>query len=570
MAQVNLAKRIRWSFLIFLVLGLIITIRLFFLQVISGEYFRTLAVRQYNFFGDISPRRGDIFLTDKNNDLYSAASTKEGYLLYINPDKLVDSEDAYAKLKNYLELDKEDFIMRAAKKADPYEVISHKIDKKIAEKVNALKITGVGTAPEEWRSYPSKTLASHVLGFLGYKNDELEGRYGVERYYEDVLKGKAGYISDNRSGAGMLIDIGRNFFSPPSEGYDVVLTLERNVQAYLEKNIEEIDKKWKPSEVGGIILEPATGKILAMAAYPNFDPNSYGKTESLETFKNPLVENIYEFGSVYKPLTIAAGINEKLVTPETTYKDEGFVAIDGAVIKNFDGRGRGTINLQRVINESLNTGAVFVAQKLGKENMRKYFLNFGIGEKTEITLPGEVSGNVSNLYSKHDVEYFTASFGQGVATTPLAFVKAFSALANGGKLMRPYIVERVVRPGMGSIINEPKMEREVISPETAESITTMLVKAVDEALLAGKTKFKNWTSAAKTGTAEIPLKDKKGYSNESLHSFIAFAPAYNAKFILFLYMLRPQGNAFSSVTLAPYYEDIMRFLLTYYEIPPDR
>ena len=566
----EIVRRMRITFFLFFLAGAALLTRLFFLQVVSGAYYKTQATRQQNFSQILTPRRGEIYLREHSGELIPLARTKEGYLVFINPKKLKNPDEVYKNITGVIALNQEDFFARASKKNDPYEVVAHRLERDQAEKIAALKMENVGTSPEEWRVYPAKSLASHVVGFLGYKNDELEGQYGLERYFEKVLKGSWGWVSGSQSAGGILLELGRRFFSPPQEGYDIILTLEPNVQVFVEKKLKEIRKTSRAARGGAIVLEPATGKILAMAAFPDFDPNLYGKTESLITFVNPLVENVFEFGSVFKPLTMASGLDRGVVTPETKYYDKGFLELNGLTIKNFDEKGRGEVDMQKVLEESLNTGAAFVAQKLGKENMRKYFMAFGLGEKTNITLPGEVKGNLSNLNSNREIEYATASFGQGVATTPLAFARAASVLASGGKLREPYIVERVVRPGREDIVSGPKEIWQVIRPETAHTISQMLVKVVDDALLGGTVKFKHWTAAAKTGTAEIPRSDGKGYSNESLHSFVAWAPGFDAKFLLFMYIEKPQGIRYASQSLGPYYEDIMQFLLTYYEVPPDR
>ncbi|OGF52445.1 hypothetical protein A3I27_03275 [Candidatus Giovannonibacteria bacterium RIFCSPLOWO2_02_FULL_43_11b] len=566
----EITKRIRIAFFILLVAGGFLLGRLFFLQVVSGAYYKTQAQRQQNFSQILTPKRGDIYLRERSGELIPVASTKEGYLLFINPKKLENPDDAFKKLSKIIKLDKEDFLDRASKKDDPYEVVAHRLDRKAAEKVTDLKLENVGLSPEEWRVYPAKNVASHVVGFLGYKDDELEGQYGIERFFEKELKGMTGQVAGSQSAGGILLELGKRFFSPPEEGYDVVLTLEPNVQAFVEKKLKEVEEAWKPSGGGAIVIEPKTGKILAMAAFPNFDPNTYGKSESLDVFINPVVESVFEFGSVFKPLTMAAGINERVVTPETTYFDKGYLTLDGYTIKNFDEKGRGETTMQNVLSESLNTGAAFVAGKLGKENMRRYFGAYGLGEKTGITLPGEVKGNLKNLNSMLDIEYATAAFGQGVSATPLEFARATSALANGGKIMKPYIIERILRPGRQDIVFGPEEVRQIITLETADTISRMLVKVGDEALLGGTAKFKYWTAAAKTGTAEIPNKEGKGYSDQYLHSFLAYAPGFDARFLLFMYIEKPQGVRYASTSLGPYYEQIMQFLLTYYDVPPDR
>ena len=564
------ATRIRLVFAIVLAGAALIIARLFFLQVVSGEYYKTQASRQQNFSQILTPRRGEIYLSDRKGNTLSLASTKEGYLLFINPQKIKEPEAVLAKLNPLVPLERENFLKRAAKTGDPYEVVAHRLDRAAALAIEELEIEGVGIVPEEWRTYPLKSLAAHVVGFLGYKDDELIGRYGLEHYFEDELRGNDGYLDADLSAGGVLLELGKNLFEPPEEGHDLVLTIDPNVQVFFEKKLKSIQEKWNPSRGGGIILDPQTGKILALAAFPSFDPNTYGETQDLATFINPMVENIFEFGSVFKPLTMAAALNERVLTPQTTYFDKGYLILDGYKIENFDQKGRGETTMQKVLEESLNTGAAFAAGKLGKENMRKYFTAYGLGEKTGVELPGEVAGNLSNLSSKRDVEYATASFGQGVSATPLEFARAVAALANSGKLMKPYLVERIVRPGREDVITEPEVAREVLTPETSETISKMLVKVVDDALLGGTVKFKRFTAAAKTGTAQIPLKDAKGYSEEYLHSFFGWAPGFDAKFLVFLYMEKPQGVRYASQSLGPSWAEIMQFLLTYYEVPPDR
>ena len=564
------ATRIRLVFAIVLAGAALIIARLFFLQVVSGEYYKTQASRQQNFSQILTPRRGEIYLSDRKGNTLSLASTKEGYLLFINPQKIKEPEAVLAKLNPLVPLERENFLKRAAKTGDPYEVVAHRLDRAAALAIEELEIEGVGIVPEEWRTYPLKSLAAHVVGFLGYKDDELIGRYGLEHYFEDELRGNDGYLDADLSAGGVLLELGKNLFEPPEEGHDLVLTIDPNVQVFFEKKLKSIQEKWNPSRGGGIILDPQTGKILALAAFPSFDPNTYGETQDLATFINPMVENIFESGSVFKPLTMAAALNERVLTPQTTYFDKGYLILDGYKIENFDQKGRGETTMQKVLEESLNTGAAFAAGKLGKENMRKYFTAYGLGEKTGVELPGEVAGNLSNLSSKRDVEYATASFGQGVSATPLEFARAIAALANGGKLMKLYLVERIVRPGREDVITEPEVVREVLTPETSETISKMLVKVVDDALLGGTVKFKRFTAAAKTGTAQIPLKDAKGYSEEYLHSFFGWAPGFDAKFLVFLYMEKPQGVRYASQSLGPSWAEITQFLLTYYEIPPDR
>ena len=230
---------------------------------------------------------------------------------------------------------------------------------------------------------------------------------------------------------------------------DVALTVEPNVQSMLEKNLEKTKEKYKAQTVGGMIINPKTGEIIAMSAKPDFNPNQYAKTKDFSIFMNPLVESVIEMGSIMKPLTLAASMDNGSITASTTYTDKGFLVFGPSRIENYDGKARGKADMQRVLNESLNTGAVFAMQKMGKDKFKDYMLGYGFGEKTGIELPQEAKSNISNITGgNRDIEYATASFGQGTAITPIAMTTALSTLANGGLLMKPHIVKRGKHKGV--------------------------------------------------------------------------------------------------------------------------
>lgn len=559
-------ERINRVFIVLVLAGAAILGRFFFLQIVSGGYYKTLAERQRVSENSILPRRGNIYFQGKNG-LVTAADTKIGYSIYINPRVLsvngVNGEELYAKLNAIVQFDKDYFFNRLARALDPFEEVATRVSGETAELVRALNIDGVGVKPSEWRNYPAGKTASHVIGFLGYNGDKLEGRYGVERQFEDVLIGKfdggasRGYFSSLYSSGA------------PRVGDDVVLTVNVDVQIYLEKILTAAMGQYEAQSAAGIILEPATGKIIAMAAIPNFDPNNYQAEKNINLFVNPTIEHIYEFGSVFKTLTMAAALDKGVLTPETRYYDRGFLVLDGRRISNFDGKGRGEIDMQQVLNESLNTGAVFAMQKIGKENFYNYFVNFGLDTATAIELPGEVFGSLSNLDTTRDIEYATASYGQGVAITALEAARAFASLGNGGNLRRPYIVERIVRPGEPDVVTEPKSQGKVLKTETSETISRMLVTVVDKAFLGGTAKNPHYTIAAKTGTAYIP--DERGkYSDEMIHSIFGYAPGFDPKFLVFLYIEKPRGVKYASHSLGQPLIDILHFLLNYYGVPPDR
>ena len=302
---------------------------------------------------------------------------------------------------------------------------------------------------------------------------------------------------------------------------DIALTIEPTVQSMLEKNLEKTKEKYKAQTVGGMIISPKTGEIIALAAKPDFNPNQYAKIKDFSIFINPLVENVIEMGSIMKPLTLAASMNSGSITASTTYTDKGFLIFGSSRIENYDGKARGKADMQKVLNESLNTGAVFAMQKMGKDKFRDYMLGYGFGEKTGIELPQEGKNNISNIAgSNRDIEYATASFGQGIAVTPIAMVAALSSLANGGLVMKPHIVKEESIKGLRNRVAAPQEVRRVLKEETAEEITRMLVNVVDNALVGGVHKMEHYSVAAKTGTAQLVEKGKKTYAEgEFIHTF---------------------------------------------------
>lgn len=558
------------------VFGALLMVRLFFLQVVSHKYYLTLAERQQVSSRIVYGRRGEIKLQNRNGIEAAVATTRSGYLVYVNPSKLEDATSTYNALSKIisasgLSIDRVNFFKYADKRDDPYEILMRRAEKPLAESIIAAGLPGIGAVSEEWRFYPFKSLAGSVLGFLGFDEAGSEvGRYGLESFYEDTLAQTPGFWRGSQSYGGIFLSFGRQLFSASDNGHDIILTIDLAVQSELERELDRLFEKWQPRMAAGVIIEPDTGRILAMSSRPSFDPNEFSAVADISYFINPLVSSIFELGSVFKPLTMAFALDQGAITPETEYYDAGFVEIGQARIENYDGKGRGKVKMQEVLNQSLNTGAVFVARQLGKEKFLEYIERFGFDEKTDIDLPAEAIGDVSNLLSKRDVEFASAAFGQGIAISPIAFVRAVSALANGGMLMQPYIAERVRKDGLPDEIHKPRPVRRVISEETSLEISRMLAIVVDKALLGGGAGPKNYSVAAKTGTAQIANKDGKGYSGEYLHSFFGYAPAFDSRFLVFLILEAPRGVEYASQSLGPSFLDLTNFLLHYYEVPPDR
>ncbi len=554
-----------------LLFAAILSYKLFMVQILNGNAYSEKADRQY-----IAPvantfNRGSIFFSEKDSTLVSAATLKFGFIVAINPSMIEDASSVFDALSAILPLDSDTFFIRASKKQDPYEEVARRVSQKDADKINALGIDGVIVSKEKWRFYPAGSSAAHVLGFVGYQGGELSGRYGLERYYDDVLTRDKDALYVNFF-AEVFTNISESIFNRgEARDGDIVTTIESSVQGVLEGALADLLETQNAKSAGGIIINPSNGEIYALSNIPTFDPNSFNTEESLGIFTNALVENVFEMGSIIKPLTMAAGLDAGVVTPETEYNDKGYVLLDGKRIENYDGKARGVVPMQTILNKSLNTGAVFVQQKLGKESFRKYMLSFGLGEETGIDLPNETIGLVDNLSSPRDLEYATASFGQGIAMTPIATARALSVLGNGGTLITPHLVKRIdYSTGRSRNVVWEEGER-VLKKETSEEITRMLVAVVDEALRGGTVALPNHSIAAKTGTAQIAREDGGGYYEDKfLHSFFGYFPAYDPKFLVFLYVVDPKNARYASQSLTAPFMDITTFLLNYYDVPPDR
>jgi cell division protein FtsI/penicillin-binding protein 2 len=546
--------------------------RLYYIQGIKSEDYQLQADKQYIRTGQSVFDRGTIYWTTRTGDRISAASLKTGYTITLEPEKVTEPADIVNALSGVLVVDEEALVTKLEDKSDRYEEVARRVDEETTKRIEALNLKGLGEFKERWRYYPGGKTGANILGFTGFAEDGKtpRGQYGLERYYNDILSRGSSDLYVNFF-AQIFSDISGAIFADEGSEGDIITTIEPSVQEELEKQIDSVVSKWRSDLTGGIVMDPYTGEIFAMAMNPTFDPNDYSKEKNSQIFGNPLVDRVYEMGSIIKPITVASGIDAGVITPNTKYNDVGYVLVNGAKVSNFDGRGRGETTMQGVLNESLNTGVAFVAQKLGNDALTDYFMSFGFGSETGIDLPGEVHGLVNNLKSPRDIEHVTASFGQGIALTPIETVRALSALGNGGFLPNPHLVKRVEYSTGGSKDINYESDEAVIKPESSEAITKMLVKVVDEALLKGSVKNPHYSIAAKTGTAQIAKESGGGYYDDRyLHTFFGYFPAYKPRFIVFLFTVYPKGAEYASHTLTMPFIDLTKFLINYYEIPPDR
>lgn len=549
--------------------ALILLMRLFFVQVIYKNKYEEKADRQYITEASNIFKRGSIFFTKKDGTLVTGATVITGFKLAIIPKEIVNIEDIYNKLDSYIEIDFETFKHKASKKDDPYEEIVRALNREEVNEIEDLKIKGVYIYKDSWRFYPQNNIASHILGFLAFnKNNLLSGQYGLERYYDTMLAKPKDEVYVNFF-AEVFSSISSTIKNT-NKG-DIITTIEPSVEFTLESELLKTLDKWDADQAGGIIMNPQNGEILAMSGIPNFDLNDFKNVSNVGVYRNPLIENVLEFGSVIKPLVIASALDFGVIKPETQYFDSGFVVVDKKTINNFDKKGRGTSTMQDVLDQSLNTGMVFVESKIGHDNFRSYMKSYGIGEKTGIDLPNETSGLISNLDSPRNIEYANASFGQGIALTPIEAISAFAVLANGGKLVTPHLVKEIKYDnGLSKKIEYNYKREDILKKETTDTITRMLIH-VFESYDNGSHKFQNYSVATKTGTAQVAKENGGGYyENQHNHSFFGYFPAYDPKFLVFIFVKNPKGVKYASQTLIPPFVNITKFILNYYNVEPDR
>lgn len=571
--RTQFVNRIRVVAVFIVLFGLFLIFRLYVLQVVHGSEFRDRAEGQYAIESSNHFDRGSIFFTPKDGVPISAATLDIGYTLAIVPKEIQNPDEVYTTLSQYLELDADSFFKKAAKQDDPYEEIARRIPSDVGHVLIDKNIDGVHLYRERWRIYPGGTAAAQTIGFLGYgSGNTLTGQYGLERFYDSVLtKPNTGlYVNFF---ADIFTNIRSSIFNTGDEsGAHVITSIEPTVQSFLDGLVAEYQNEWHAQGVGAIVLDPATGDVIALTSLPTFDPNAIA-TADPNTFSNPLVSNVYEFGSIMKPLTVAAGIDAGVITPESTYTDNGFAVYDGSRINNYDLKGRGPhTTMQQVLSESLNTGVAYVAvEKLGTRAFHDYFDAFGILHETGIDLPNEAEPLVANFDSPRNIEYATASFGQGIALTPMAMARSLSTLANHGIVPSPHIATKLQYPGGFDKKLNWGSEKRAISEHAADEVTGMLVTVVDTALRGGAVKVPELSIAAKTGTAQIARPDARGYYDDRyLHSFFGYFPAYDARFLIFLYAVAPHGARYASETWTAPFMETVRFLVSYYDIPPDR
>lgn len=559
---------ILFSFFFFVSAGILF--RLYYLQVEAFSLYSSAAEKQHTISQFLQARRGEIYLIDDTDTgLYPLAVNREYPLAYIAPNRVRDSDAVVSLLENVFGKEKSEIQKKLSDQNDPFEVVERRITPQQQEAIEKANIEGVFTIPEEFRYYPGETLASQVTGFVGSDGERFVGRYGIEASFEDILGGKSGMVSGKRDAGGRRMLHEEGFFEPPSDGSDIVLSIHHTLQYEAERVLKESIETNGAESGSMVVMEPKTGKILAMASFPDFNPNEYAKVEDMQLFINHPVQSSYECGSVFKPFTLAMGLDQGKITPESVYTDTGMVVSGKYVIQNSDKKSNGQQTMVQILEKSLNTGTVYVEKLLGNRVFSEYVRRFGFGETTGSGFIGESPGNIKNLeYLNQEVNFLTASFGQGISVTPLQLARGFSALANGGRLMQPQFIDRIIRSDGTVEKIEPKEDRRVIQESTSKKIGEMLWNVVENGH-GKKARVPGYRVAGKTGTAQVASSDKRGYEEgKNIGSFAGYAPVDDPKFVVVVKMDNPKKVEWAESSAAPAFQKMMQFLLQYAKIPP--
>lgn len=562
--------RIFWIKSFFLLFFLAITARLFYWQVVRAEYLQAQAEGQYFTDVKVDALRGNIFFSEQA----LLVSTNPSFNLFGQPKlipkkNLIDTGYLLAKVLAEEESDKDemakDFIAKLSK--DLFWVpLKTQVSFEKKKEIESLNLAGIGFEQSQIRFYPEGSSSAHLLGFVGSDSKgERKGYFGLEGYYERELKGLSGQTRHEKDALGLPILIGRFLKSEPKNGKDLILNIDRSIQFIVEQQLKMGLEKYGAKGASAVVMEPKTGAILALASYPNYDPQKFFNFPK-EYYKNPIVADLYEPGSTFKVLVMGAAINEDLVKPDTECDIcSGPVNLGGFSIRTWNNKYYPKTSMKNVIVHSDNTGMVFVGQKLGLDKFYEYLQNFGFGDASGIDLQDETASDLRPKEQWRQIDLATSSFGQGIAVTAIQMVRAVAAIANKGYLMEPQIV-KVIRNERGTFEIKPKLIRQVLRESSAKIITEMMVAAVDE----GEAKFakpKGFKIAGKTGTAQIPVAGHYD-PNKTIASFVGFAPADDAKFVMLVRYDQPTSSPYGSETAAPTFFEIAKKLFTYYNIAP--
>jgi cell division protein FtsI/penicillin-binding protein 2 len=521
------------------------------IQAVQHDRFATMASTQHRETIEIPAGRGTIY--DRTGE--PLAIGEQATTVYADPRNVVDAQRAAVVAGKLLDLDPLKLYPSLKDRSKGFVYLARKADPMRAASLEKRAIPGLGFYPEELRAYPQGAVAAHVLGFAGTDNRGLDG---LERSLDKTLAGQSGFETVIKDPFGRAIDVVTS--RPERPGKNVTLTIDHQIQANAEQVLARTVRRFGARGAAAIVLDPRTGAVLAMANYPTFDANRFSLA-SPDARRNRAVTDMYEPGSTFKIVTIAAALEDRVVTPQSSFVLAPTIQVADRVIHEAHVRGTERMTVKQILSESSNIGTITIAQKLGAGELSSWVTRFGFGKQTGIDYPGESPGLVLPLEEWSGSTIGTVPIGQGIAVTPLQMVASYAAIGNGGILRTPHLVEKVGQ-------SKPKRDagRRIVSRKTADSMMSMFRDVVLEGT-GTEAAIPGYTVAGKTGTAQ---KAENGrYVKKYVASFVGLVPAKKPRLAILVMLDEPHGNIYGGVVAAPAFRDIARFDLQYLEVPPD-
>lgn len=563
----------------FVALAGLVLFRLIVLMLLQHNFYLAISSNSRESTSKLIPKRGAIYFQDsRSKEIFPAAMNHDNFLLYADTRDIKNDAEAnlvvnkLTEVFGYNDEKKLAVFQQLNKRTDPYEPIEKKISEDQANQLKQLNLLGLGFVRQPFRYYPEEQSGAGVLGFLGQdQNGNQVGRYGVEGFWNKELGGSGGFVEGAKNAVGGWITLSGWSLKPAKDGADMVLTIDRTLQYKACERLRAGMKEYNAVSADLVMMNPTTGAILAMCSLPDYNLNKYGEVTDAEAFNNNTIFTAYEPGSIFKPITMAAGIDEGIVKPGSPFYDTGArTGLCSTPIQNANDKIFGNQTMTGVLENSINTGMVYVVEKLGRNKFIDYVQNYGFGIKSGIEMDTEVAGDIRALMEKKntnkiDCQAATASFGQGIMVTPLQMTTAFSAVVNGGKLMKPYVVEEIRYSDGRTEKKKPTELKQVLSKQAADLTAGMLVSVIEKHSTGAK--VPGYYVGGKTGTAQIA--GPKGYTEETNQSFIGFAPAEDPKFVILVKYEKPD-RVWAESTALPVFKDIAQFALEYYHIAPNR
>lgn len=552
--QTLIRKRIVFLFIAVFIIIIFLAGRLAWIQVIKKGEYEDKALTQRLRSLKVQPKRGIIY--DRNGVELALSASADTVVAF--PAEIKDPETVAKELAEILSMDQKEIYERITRRAAAV-YLERKISPEKAALIKRKRLPGIAFTEESKRFYPREKLAAHLLGFTGI---DSQGLWGIEYYYDRLLRGDAGRIVSEKDAAGREIPLGLERYFPSKDGCNFVLTIDHVIQYIAER---ELERAMEENEAAGgtiIVMDPRTGEVLAMANRPTFDPNHFAEYPQ-EYWRNAAISNIYEPGSTFKIITTAAALEEGVVNVNDRFFDPGYIKVAGEIIRCWKAGGHGSQSFAEVVQNSCNPGFVQVGMRLGKDKFYKYIQAFGFGKETGIDLPGEAEGIVYGYDDIGPVELATMSYGHGIAVTPIQLATATSAVANGGKLLRPFLVKEIWSAN-GELLKEfqPRVIRQVISPETAELARELLYLVVEKGT-GQNAQIPGYQIGGKTGTAKYY--GKQVYDS----SFIGFVPVNEPRLVILVVLYRVTSFPYYGSQIgAPIFKRVARDVLRYLEIPP--